>query len=72
MRISYVGYSSYNGDIYSEDASKCYVKNVNETAQQYIRPTYQLADCIINGMVDKEYIKVITDKIMKKLAEICS
>lgn len=47
-------------------------KNVNETAQKYIRPTYQISDCIINGMVDKEYIKVITDKIMRKLAEICS
>ena len=47
-------------------------RNVNETAQHYIRPTYQIADCIINGMVDKEYIKVITDKIMRKLAEICS
>ena len=46
-------------------------KNVNETAQQYIRPTYQIADCIINGMVDKDYIKVITEKIMSRLAEIC-
>ena len=54
------------------EAADLQFKNVNETAQQYIRPTYQIADCIINGMVDKEYIKVITDKIMKKLAEICS
>ena len=46
-------------------------KDVNATAQKYIRPTYQIADCIINGMVDKEYIKVITDKIMYRLAEIC-
>ena len=46
--------------------------DVNKTAQQYIRPTYQIADCVINGMVDKEYIKVITDKIFKKLYEICS
>lgn len=45
--------------------------DVNRTAQQYIRPTYQIADCVINGMVDKEYIKVITDKIFKKLYEIC-
>ena len=41
------------------------------TAQQYIRPTYNIADCIINGMVDKEYIKVITDKIMARLSEVC-
>ena len=46
--------------------------DVNATAQQYIRPTYQISDCIINGMVDKDYIKVITDKIMSRLAEICS
>ena len=46
--------------------------DVNATAQKYIRPTYQISDCIINGMVDKDYIKVITDKIMSRLAEICS
>ena len=54
------------------EAADLQFKNVNETAQQYIRPTYQIADCIINGMVDKEYIKVITQKIMTKLGEICS
>ena len=54
------------------EAADMQFENVNETAQQYIRPTYQIADCIINGMVDKEYIKVITDKIMRKLAEICN
>ena len=53
------------------EAADMQFKNVNETAQKYIRPNYQIADCIINGMVDKEYIKVITDKIMRKLAEIC-
>ena len=54
------------------EAADLQFKDVNKTAQEYIRPTYQIADCIINGMVDKEYIKVITDKIMKKLAEICN
>ena len=49
-----------------------YLLRVNETAQQYIRPTYQISDCIINGMVDKDYIKVITDKILNKLIEICA
>ena len=53
------------------EAADLQFKNVNETAQQYIRPTYQIADCIINGMVDKDYIKVITDKIMCRLAEVC-
>ncbi len=53
------------------EAADLQFKDVNETAQKYIRPNYLIADCIINGMVDKEYIKVITDKIMHKLAEIC-
>ena len=54
------------------EAADLQYKNVNETAQQYIRPTYQIADCIINGLVSQEYIQVITDKIMKKLVEICA
>ena len=53
------------------EAADLQFKDVNATAQQYIRQTYQIADCIINGMVDKEYIKVITDRIMARLAEIC-
>lgn len=53
------------------EAADLQFKNVNETAQQYIRPTYEISDCIINGMVDKDYIKIITDKIMKRLAEVC-
>lgn len=47
-------------------------RDVNKTAQQYIRPTYQISDCIINGMVDKDYIKVITENIMTRLAEVCA
>lgn len=53
------------------EAADLQFKNVNETAQKYIRPTYQIADCIINGMVDKDYIKVITDKILARLSEVC-
>lgn len=45
--------------------------DVNKTAQQYIRPAYQIADCIINGMVTQEYIREITDKILTRLSEIC-
>lgn len=56
----------------SGEAADLQFQDVNKTAQQYIRPTYQIADCIINGMVDKEYIKVITDKIMRRLGEICA
>ncbi len=53
------------------EAADLQFKDVNATAQQYIRPTYQIADCIINGMVDKDYIKIITDKILVRLAEVC-
>ena len=53
------------------EAADLQFKDVNATAQKYIRPTYNIADCIINGMVDKDYIKVITDKIMARLSEIC-
>lgn len=45
--------------------------DVNKTAQQYIRPTYEISDCIINGMVTQEYICKITDKILTRLSEIC-
>lgn len=45
--------------------------DVNKTAQQYIRPAYEIADCIINGMVTQEYIREITDKILTRLSEIC-
>ena len=54
------------------EAADLQYQNVNETAQQYIRPTYQISDCIINGLVSQEYIQVITDKIMKKIIEICA
>ncbi len=53
------------------EAADLQFKDVNETAQKYIRPNYVISDCIINGMVDKEYIKVITDKIMARLSEVC-
>ena len=52
------------------EAADLQFKDVNKTAQQYIRPTYQIADCIINGMVTQEYIQEITDKMFKKLSEI--
>ena len=44
--------------------------DVNKTAQQYIRPTYQISDAIINGMVSQEYIQDITDRIFKALKDI--
>ena len=45
-------------------------QDVNRTAQQYIRPTYQIADAVINGLVSQEYIQQITDKIFKALRNI--
>ena len=45
-------------------------KNVNETAQKYIRPNYQIADAVINGLVSQEYIQQITDKIFYALKNI--
>lgn len=44
--------------------------DVNKTAQEYIRPTYQIADAIINGMVSQEYIQEITDRIFVALKDI--
>lgn len=44
--------------------------DVNKTAQEYIRPAYQISDAVINGMVSQEYIQQITDKIFKTLQEI--
>lgn len=44
--------------------------DVNRTAQQYIRPTYQIADAVINGLVSQEYIQEITDEIFKTLRDI--
>ena len=52
------------------EAADLQFKDVNRTAQQYIRPTYQIADCIIIGMVTQEYIQQITDKMFKKLSDI--
>lgn len=45
-------------------------QDVNQTAQQYIRPNYQIADAVINGLVSQEYIQQITDKIFNALRNI--
>lgn len=41
--------------------------DVNKTAQQYIRPTMEIADVIINGLVEIDYIEIITDKIFSTI-----
>lgn len=45
--------------------------DVNATAQKYIRPTYEISDAVINGMVSQEYIQEITDNIFNTLRDIC-
>ena len=45
-------------------------QDVNKTAQQYIRPAYQISDAVINGLVSQEYIQQITEKILNTLREI--
>ena len=52
------------------EAADLQFADVNHTAQQYIRPTYQIADAVINGLVSQEYIQEITDKIFKALKTI--
>lgn len=38
-------------------------RDVNKTAQEYIRPAMKIADVVINGLVEIDYIEIITDKI---------
>ena len=49
------------------EAADMQFKDVNKTAQQYIRTTYPIADVIINGLVSQEYIVEITDKIFDSI-----
>ncbi len=46
-------------------------KDVNKTAQEYIRPAMKVADVIINGLVEIDYIEIITDKIFGTIDKIC-
>lgn len=52
------------------EAADLQFQDVNQTAQQYIRPTYQIADAVINGLVSQEYIQEITNKILERLRAI--
>ena len=52
------------------EAADLQFQDVNKTAQEYIRPNYQIADAGINGMVSQEYIQQITDKIFNALKNI--
>ena len=46
-------------------------RDVNKTAQEFIRPAMKVADVIINGLVDIDYIEIITDKIFSTIDSIC-
>lgn len=41
--------------------------DVNKTAQEHIRPAMKIADIIINGLVDVDYIEVVTNKIFNAI-----
>lgn len=45
-------------------------ENVNFTAQTYIRPAMQTADIVMNGVISREYIQEITEKIFRTIDEI--
>ncbi|MDD3435596.1 MAG: hypothetical protein PHC64_00430 [Candidatus Gastranaerophilales bacterium] len=42
-------------------------RDVNQTAQEYIRPAMKISDVIINGMVEVDYIEIITDRIFSTI-----
>jgi uridine kinase len=52
------------------EAADLQFADVNKTAQQYIRPAYQISDAVINGRVEQEYIQHITDRIYHTLYDI--
>lgn len=52
------------------EAADLQFADVNKTAQQYIRPTMEISDVVINGMVKIDYIEVITDKIFKAMSDV--
>lgn len=52
------------------EAADLQFKDVNTTAQRFIRPTYQIADVIINGLVSQEYIQDITQKMFKSIRDL--
>jgi uridine kinase len=45
------------------EAADSQYKDVNKTAQLYIRPTMDISDVVINGLVEVGYIQNITDRI---------
>lgn len=56
----------------SGEAADLQFTDVNKTAQEYIRPAMKISDVIINGLVDVDYIEVITDKIFNAIEAVYS
>ena len=49
------------------EAADMQYKDVNSTAQKYIRPAQDISDVVINGLVSQEYIVEITDMIFNSI-----
>ena len=49
------------------EAADMQYKDVNSTAQKYIRPAQDISDIVINGLVSQEYIVEITDMIFNSI-----
>src|SRR5574344_570830 len=45
--------------------------DVNKTAQECIRPSLKIVDVIIKGLVEIDYIGVITDRIFSAIKSVC-
>ncbi len=52
------------------EAAQMQFKDVNTTAQTYIRPALQISDVILNGLTDASYITDLTYMIYEKIKEI--
>lgn len=52
------------------EAAQMQFKDVNTTAQTYIRPALQISDVILNGLTDASYITDLTYKMYEKIKSI--
>lgn len=51
-------------------AAEMQFNNVNQTAYQYIRPTMNLSDVVINGLTTQEYIEEITTMFIEAITKV--
>ena len=51
------------------EAAQMQFKDVNTTAQTYIRPVLQISDVILNGLSDASYIPDLTGMMYDKLKQ---